>query len=82
MNLRDVLKKFGRTSGLNINGLRVFTRQLMMALLHMKKCGVIHADLKPDNICVDEKFCSLKVVDLGSACRANEVITYHFYDMR
>ena len=52
MNLREVLKKFGRSVGLHIKAVRAYTQQLFMALKLMKRCKVLHSDIKPDNILV------------------------------
>lgn len=52
LNLREVLKKFGNNVGINLNATRAYAHQIFIALAHMRKCGVVHADLKPDNILV------------------------------
>jgi serine/threonine-protein kinase PRP4 len=41
---------------------------MFLALSLMKKCSLVHADIKPDNILVTENKATLKVCDLGSAC--------------
>ncbi len=52
LNLREVLKKFGNNVGINLNATRAYAYQIFLALGHMRKCSIIHADLKPDNILV------------------------------
>jgi len=52
LNLREVLKKFGNNVGINLKGVRVYAYQIFVALAHLRKCSIIHADLKPDNILV------------------------------
>jgi serine/threonine-protein kinase PRP4 len=52
MNLREVVKRFGKDVGLNIGAVRAYTYQLFLALLLLKKCNIMHADIKPDNILV------------------------------
>ena len=52
MNLREVLKKYGKSIGLHIKAVRSYSQQLFMALKIMKKCSLLHADIKPDNILV------------------------------
>ncbi|KAF2863759.1 kinase-like protein [Piedraia hortae CBS 480.64] len=66
-DLREVLKKFGRNVGLNLNAIRVYAQQTFKALEHLQKCKILHADLKPDNLLVSEKRDLLKVCDLGTA---------------
>lgn len=50
MNLREVLKKYGKNVGLHIKAVRSYTQQLFLALKLLKKTGILHADIKPDNI--------------------------------
>jgi len=71
-DLREVLKKFGRNIGLNLKAIRSYAQQMFMALSHMKKCQILHADLKPDNILVSEKRSLLKLCDLGTAAFADD----------
>lgn len=52
MNLREVLRKFGNNVGINLTATRAYAYQIFVALAHMRKCSIIHADLKPDNILV------------------------------
>lgn len=66
-DLREVLKKFGRNVGLNLKAIRSYGQQMFLALSHMKKNTILHADLKPDNILVSERRNLLKVCDLGTA---------------
>jgi serine/threonine-protein kinase PRP4 len=52
INLREVLKKFGRDVGINLKAVRAYAQQLFLGLAHLRKCNIMHADLKPDNILV------------------------------
>ncbi|KAJ3024319.1 UNVERIFIED_CONTAM: U4/U6 small nuclear ribonucleoprotein prp4 [Siphonaria sp. JEL0065] len=72
MNLREVLKKFGKDIGLNIKAVRVYAQQLFLSLSLLKKANILHADIKPDNILVTESKNTLKLCDLGSASDASE----------
>ncbi|KNC83167.1 hypothetical protein SARC_04573 [Sphaeroforma arctica JP610] len=54
MNLREVLRKYGKGVGLHIRAVKSYTQQLLMSLRLLEKCGLIHADLKPDNILANE----------------------------
>ncbi|KAJ1940127.1 U4/U6 small nuclear ribonucleoprotein prp4 [Linderina macrospora] len=78
MNLREVVRKFGRDSGLSLQAVRVYGTQLMLALDHLRRNRVLHGDLKPDNCFVSEQRSVAKLGDLGSACdvEENEVTPY------
>lgn len=52
LNLREVLKKFGNNVGINLHATKAYAYQIFLALAHMRKCSIVHADLKPDNILV------------------------------
>lgn len=75
MNLREVLKKFGRDIGINIKAVRAYAQQLFLGLSLLKKCQYLHADLKPDNILVNEARNIIKIADLGSASPITENAT-------
>ncbi|KAB5554949.1 kinase-like domain-containing protein [Coniochaeta sp. 2T2.1] len=77
LNLREVLKKFGNNIGININATRAYAYQIFVALAHMRKCSIIHADLKPDNILVNETRNVLKICDLGTAIDRSDAATAH-----
>ncbi|KAH0285021.1 kinase-like protein, partial [Aureobasidium sp. EXF-3399] len=72
INLREVLKKFGRDIGINIIAVRQYALQMFLGLTLLKKCEILHADLKPDNVLVNERRNQLKIADLGSAMSADE----------
>ncbi|KXN83408.1 hypothetical protein AN958_01457 [Leucoagaricus sp. SymC.cos] len=78
MNLRDVVKRFGKDVGLNIRAVRAYAHQLFLALSLLRKLNIIHADIKPDNILVNEQKTLVKLCDLGSASDAaeNEITPY------
>ncbi|XP_076350917.1 pre-mRNA processing factor 4 kinase [Tachypleus tridentatus] len=72
MNLREVLKKYGKDVGLHIKAVRSYSQQLLLALKLLKKCNILHADIKPDNILVNESKLVLKLCDFGSASHVAE----------
>ncbi|XP_044377559.1 serine/threonine-protein kinase prp4 isoform X2 [Triticum aestivum] len=76
MNLREVIKKFGRDIGLKLTAVRTYSKQLFIALKHLKDCSILHCDIKPDNILVNGSRNLLKLCDFGSALPAGiNVIT-------
>jgi serine/threonine-protein kinase PRP4 len=78
MNLRELTKRYGRGIGLSLSAVRIYARQLLVALYHLRNCGVLHADIKPDNILVNERRTIVKVCDFGSAMFSgdNEITPY------
>ncbi|EEF33239.1 prp4, putative [Ricinus communis] len=78
MNLREVLKKFGRNIGLKLTAVKAYAKQLFIALKHLKNCEVLHCDIKPDNMLVNEAKNVLKLCDFGNAMFAgkNEITPY------
>lgn len=78
MNLREVLKKYGKHVGINILAVKSYATQLLLALKLLRRCNIIHADIKPDNILVNETKSHLKLCDFGSAAfvTENEVTPY------
>ena len=72
MNLREILKKYGKDVGLHIKAVRSYAQQLFLALKLLKKCNILHADIKPDNILVNESKLVLKLCDFGSSSLVSE----------
>nr|CAB3493514.1 unnamed protein product [Digitaria exilis] len=78
MNLRELLKKFGSDVGLKLTAVRTYSKQLFIALKHLKSCNILHCDIKLDNVLVNESKTKLKLCDFGSAMSAgtNETTPY------
>ncbi|XP_014366615.2 serine/threonine-protein kinase prp4 isoform X2 [Papilio machaon] len=78
MNLREVLKKYGKNSGIHIKAVRSYTQQILLALKLLKKTKILHADIKPDNILVNDTKLVLKLCDFGAASHItdNEITPY------
>jgi len=78
-NLRDLVKSFGRKTGLELQVVKSYAVQMFKALVLLRKCEILHADLKPDNILNDTGTGKkIKIADLGSATAAsdNEITPY------
>eukprot|EP01107_Rhizomastix_libera_P017628 TRINITY_DN861_c1_g1_i3.p1 TRINITY_DN861_c1_g1~~TRINITY_DN861_c1_g1_i3.p1 ORF type:complete len:380 (-),score=110.91 TRINITY_DN861_c1_g1_i3:118-1257(-) len=72
MNVRELIKKYGKDVGLNMKATQLYAQQLFRALKFIHSCGYLHADIKPDNILVNETRTSVKICDLGSAAEQHE----------
>ena len=62
INLRELTKKYGRGIGLNIAAVSKYSAQMLISLYHLRNCGVLHADIKPDNILVSRFYRAPEVI--------------------
>jgi serine/threonine-protein kinase PRP4 len=62
-DLRRLVLKFGRGKGLrhDMPAVRSYGRQLLTGVAHVHAVGLVHADLKPDNVVLDRSLLRLKV---------------------
>nr|GMD20974.1 serine/threonine-protein kinase prpf4B [Ipomoea batatas] len=63
-----------------LSSFKTYAKQLFISLKHLKNCGVLHSDIKPDNMLVNEGKNVLKLCDFGNAMFAgkNEITPYLF----
>uniref|UniRef100_A0A665TR62 Protein kinase domain-containing protein n=1 Tax=Echeneis naucrates TaxID=173247 RepID=A0A665TR62_ECHNA len=73
--LLDLLKK-RQWKPLNLNELRPVTHQLLVAFETLKSIGIMHTDLKPDNVMLvnhkDQPF-KIKLIDFGLATHSSRM---------
>ena len=67
MNLREVIQEVRPRCRSERARRPVVATQMLIALRHLKNCGVVHADIKPDNILVNKSHNVIKICDFGSA---------------
>eukprot|EP00928_Gymnodinium_smaydae_P073408 TRINITY_DN56615_c0_g1_i1.p1 TRINITY_DN56615_c0_g1~~TRINITY_DN56615_c0_g1_i1.p1 ORF type:complete len:465 (-),score=82.56 TRINITY_DN56615_c0_g1_i1:16-1374(-) len=72
-DLRGALKKYTQNKGMTLSAVKSFTQQLLVGLNHMHRCNILHGDVKPDNILIDEKLKLVRFCDLGSAVQTKDV---------
>jgi hypothetical protein len=49
--------------------------ELLSGLAHLEECGLVHNDIRPDNIMIDELTGNVKIVDLGNAAAQGSPVT-------
>jgi len=67
LNLRDTITIYGQRVGLGLDSVKSYAYQLFLALYHLKKNGIVHADIKPDNLMVSADLKKCKLIDFGNA---------------
>lgn len=77
LNLYDLLKK-NESRGIELSLIRRFAIQLLIGLKCIHAKGIIHCDLKPENVVLrQENKSSVKIIDFGSACKVGDrLFTY------
>ncbi|EGT30622.1 CBN-HPK-1 protein [Caenorhabditis brenneri] len=83
-NLYDFLKQ-NKFMPLPLNAIRPVLFQVLTALNKLKSLGLIHADLKPENIMLvdpHQQPFRVKVIDFGSASHRNKAVTNTYLQSR
>ena len=81
INLYEVIKANGN-KGMGLAFTLIVGIQILKALFTLKKEGIIHCDLKPENIMmINLNSTNLKVIDIGSACFENHTL-YNYIQSR
>uniref|UniRef100_A0A915IVT8 Protein kinase domain-containing protein n=1 Tax=Romanomermis culicivorax TaxID=13658 RepID=A0A915IVT8_ROMCU len=83
-NLYDFLKQ-NKFTPLPLYCIRPIVQQVLTALAKLKQLGLIHADLKPENIMlvdpINQPF-RVKVIDFGSASHVSKAVTNTYLQSR
>ncbi|KAL5292616.1 HIPK1 family protein [Megaselia abdita] len=83
-NLYDFLKQ-NKFSPLPLKFIRPILQQVLTALLKLKQLGLIHADLKPENIMLVDPVRQpyrVKVIDFGSASHVSKTVCNTYLQSR
>lgn len=83
-NLYDYLKQT-KFSPLKLKYIRPIMQQVLTALLKLKQLGLIHADLKPENIMLvdpSRQPFRVKVIDFGSASHVSKAVPSTYLQSR
>lgn len=83
-NLYDFLKQ-AKFSPLSLKYIRPILQQVLTALLKLKQLGLIHADLKPENIMLVDPTRQpfrVKVIDFGSASHVSKAVCSTYLQSR
>ncbi|KAG9510384.1 Homeodomain-interacting protein kinase 2, partial [Fragariocoptes setiger] len=83
-NLYDFIKR-NKFSPLPLRCIRPILQQVLTALLKLKQLGLIHADLKPENIMLVEPARQpfrVKVIDFGSASHVSKAVCSTYLQSR
>ncbi|EMD47135.1 serine/threonine protein kinase ppk15, putative [Entamoeba histolytica KU27] len=67
-NLYQMLKEV-RLRGMKLSNIKKITRQILEGMSSLNEAGIVHCDLKPENVLINNK--DIKIIDLGSACFSN-----------
>jgi dual specificity tyrosine-phosphorylation-regulated kinase 1 len=79
-NLYDLLKNT-KFRGISLDLIHKFSRQILEALVFMRKQSVIHCDLKPENILLcQRKRSAIKIIDFGSSCKVDKKVRNLTFD--
>lgn len=74
-DLREALRRCTKGRGMTLTAVRSYSQQLLMAVRHVHRCGILHADIKPDNILISEDLKLVKLCDFGTAMDLKDLLS-------
>ncbi len=76
------VKKYGRKQQLSqsdfVGALQHITMEMLAGLAHLEEKGVVHNDIRADNVVIDQKTGEVKLIDFGNAQAAGVKATGKF----
>lgn len=75
MNLRELIKNY--KTGLSLSAVKLYTKQIVLALEFLHSYDYIHADFKLDNIVISKNHKNIKLCDFGSVLAGKLIILFH-----
>lgn len=73
LNIRDMLNSKRKGKNFSLDEVRMYAWQMLCALAHLESKGILHLDIKPDNILYDETKRVCKLSDFGTSLETDEV---------